>query len=252
MGTAAATVAQTLPRLSSPILNINKFTGVVKMQTVFRKEKNSDNPYVMVNKGVANDERLSWQARGLMLHLLSLPDDWQIYESELVKRAPNGKSSLKSIIKELMGYGYIERTSLRTTKGQFNGYEYRVYEDCTRVRFSDNGLSDNGKPATTNNNLTNNKTTNTLPHSANDAYIFFSVLEEQDLVRQANTILETGREKITEENYQECLYQIEQAIEDHGIDDLNEFIRKYKKEKKQGRSVENFTKYLELYQRGVR
>ena len=219
------------------------------MQTVFRKEKNPDNPYVMVNKGLANDTRLTWQAKGLMLHLLSLPDDWQIYESELVKRAPNGKSSLKSIIKELMDYGYLDRGSLRNAKGQFNGYEYRVYEDCNRVRFSTNGLSNNGQPATTNNNLTNNNKTDILHQSEIDDYVFFSNLEDQDLVNQANTILQTGREKITKLNYQECLYVIESIIDEFGIDEINKYLRQYQKEKKKGKSVENFVSYFERYRR---
>ena len=121
----------------------------------------------------------------------------------------------------------------------------------TNVPIWYNHLANLGLPSPETNTETK-KETNTLPQSEIDAYIFFDDTEEQDLVQQANRILETGREKITKPNYQECLYQIETAIEDHGIDELNEFIRKYKQEKKQGRSVENFIKYLELYQKGVR
>jgi len=215
----------------------------VKMQTVFRKEKNPENPYVMVNKGVANDERLTWQARGLMLHLLSLPDDWQMYEVELVKRAPNGKSSLKSIIKELMGYGYIERSSLRNTKGQFNGYEYRVYEDCNRVRFSDNGLSNNGKSATTNNNLTNNKNNNNLQISEKSAYLFFNDLKETDPVRLWNEKIESGRSKISISNYN----KVRKRLEPLSPWDIQADVNKYLKDKPKGRSMENFIKHMDRY-----
>ena len=49
----------------------------------------------MINKEMAQDKTLSWKARGLLLYLLSLPDDWNIYESELIKHATDGRDSTK-------------------------------------------------------------------------------------------------------------------------------------------------------------
>lgn len=89
--------------------------------------------------------------------MLSLPDDWRIYESELVNHGSDGISSLRSGVKELIDNGYIKRIQLRNDKGHFIGYEYDVYEVSTEIRKSDNGNSKNGKSNTTNNDLTNNK-----------------------------------------------------------------------------------------------
>lgn len=129
---------------------------------VFRVKKDKENPYVMLNKEFLNDDKLSWKAKGVLAYLLSLPDDWQIYESEVVKHSKDGKDSLKSAIKELMANGYLEREQTRDEKGCFKGYDYVVNESSNRSGFSNNGRSDIGEPATTNNNETNNNKTNII------------------------------------------------------------------------------------------
>jgi len=133
--------------------------------TIFRTVKNKDNPYVMINKQFLNDERLSFKAKGILAYLLSMPDDWKIYEAELVKHNKDGLTSLKSGIKELIELGYIVRTKVRDKEGKFKGYEYCVYEVPAEIGKSDlgkpnNGEPVNGQPHTTNNNITNNNLTN--------------------------------------------------------------------------------------------
>lgn len=49
---------------------------------IFRVYKESGN-FVTVNKDFIHDPNLSWKAKGILLYLLSRPDDWQIYETEL-------------------------------------------------------------------------------------------------------------------------------------------------------------------------
>ena len=134
-------------------------------QTIFRVEKNKDNPYVMINKTMLDDNRLSWKAKGILSYLLSMPDDWQVYESEIQKHASDGIDSLSSGIKELIDKGYIKRERKRNEQGHLKGYEYVIYEVSTesglsKVGLSKVGLSKNGKSKTTNNDLTNNDSTN--------------------------------------------------------------------------------------------
>ena len=160
---------------------------LMKIQrNILRINKDKENPYVMVNKGVVRDEQLSWKARGLMCYLLSLPDDWTIYLDELEKHsAKDGRDSLASGIKELIKYGYIVREAIRTEKGTFSSWTYTVYESPQSIEstpippniepvkpiestingkpdnglstngFSNSGLSNSGKPATTNTYSTN-------------------------------------------------------------------------------------------------
>jgi predicted transcriptional regulator len=130
--------------------------------SIFRVSKNKENPYVMVSKAWINDKNISAKAKGILLYLLSKPDDWKIYESDIVNNMADGKASIKSGIQELIKAGYIKREENRNKKGQFAGYIYYVYESPHRVRFSDIGFPDIGKPATTNNNITNNNITNNI------------------------------------------------------------------------------------------
>ena len=132
----------------------------MKNQTMIRVVKDKENPYVMLNKQFLQDENLSWKSKGILAYLLSLPDDWQIYETELEKHSTDGLSSLRSGLKELMENGYVNRIQNRNGKGQFVSYEYQVHEVSTEMRKTDSGQSYNGKSHTTNNNSTNKKGTN--------------------------------------------------------------------------------------------
>jgi hypothetical protein len=69
-----------------------------------RKDRN----YTVMDNTFLKDVRLSWKAKGVMAYLLSLPDDWQIYLSEIETHSPDGKSSLASAINELKEYGYLK------------------------------------------------------------------------------------------------------------------------------------------------
>lgn len=212
--------------------------------------------YSQVSNHPLQNPELSLKAKGLYAMIesyLSIPN-FILYKNTLIKNMKDGKSAFESTWKELKDSGYLIQYKKRNTDTNCFYYEYELLE-TPHPDFEGMENPVYGKQGSYNNTDTNNTNINNnkpLPQSEIDAYLFFADTEEQDLVHQANRILETGREKITKLNYQECLYQIETAIDEYGIEELNEFIRKYKQEKKQGRSVENFIKYLELYQRGVR
>lgn len=98
-----------------------------KTNTIIRTSKR-ENPYVMIDKYGLNDERLSWKAKGLLAYLLSKPDDWQVYESDLIKRAADGRDSVRTGLRELEKFGYLSRRQIRGENGSFGHMEYIVYE----------------------------------------------------------------------------------------------------------------------------
>lgn len=127
-----------------------------------RTHKNKN--YTVLDNTALKDENLSWQAKGLLSYLLSLPDDWQIYISELQTHAKNGKASTANTINELIDAGYITRSRLKNkSTGKFEGYEYHVYESgCLPYpnnRDTDNPYTDN--PYTENRQLLNTNILNT-------------------------------------------------------------------------------------------
>ena len=127
-----------------------------------------ENPFAQIDKHPLKDENLSWQEKGLLAYLLSLPNDWDLYINELCKHATNGRDSTAAIVSKLIKKGYIIRERKRE-KGKFKGYDYQVFErpDLAENWKSVNGKSVNGKtvnekPETTNNNLTDNNLNNNV------------------------------------------------------------------------------------------
>ena len=94
---------------------------------IFRVEHRDK--YTVTDNATPQDTRLSWKARGVLWYLLSMPDDWQVYETALANQSDkDGIRIVRAAIAELIGYGYIERRQKRNERNQFSGYEYIVYE----------------------------------------------------------------------------------------------------------------------------
>jgi len=76
-------------------------------QNIFRvvKDKNS----VITDKQCLEDKLLSWKAKGLLCYLLSLPDDWDIYLSDLENTFENFKDETNSALNELIIHGYVKK-----------------------------------------------------------------------------------------------------------------------------------------------
>lgn len=94
---------------------------------IYRKER-VPGQFVSVDKEYIYDYRLSMKAKGIMTYILSRPDDWQFYVTEIVKNTKDSKDAISTGIKELMDCGYIERYRKRDEKGVLREYVYLVYE----------------------------------------------------------------------------------------------------------------------------
>lgn len=94
----------------------------------FRIQKNSENPYVMLDKFSINDPSISWKAKGLLAYLLSKPDDWQVYERDIIAHARDSRDSVRAGLKELEAAGYIVREQVRNRHGRFAEKRYQVFE----------------------------------------------------------------------------------------------------------------------------
>lgn len=76
-------------------------------KTIFRVEKNKDNPFVMIDRRPIENPKLSWKAKGILAYLLSRPDNWVVRLGDLVKRSPDGAHAVRQAIKELRAVGHI-------------------------------------------------------------------------------------------------------------------------------------------------
>lgn len=134
------------------------------------KSKSAGN-YTVIPNEILRSTNLSWQAKGLMCYLLSLPDDWVLYKEELHSHSSDGRHCTRSSFKELENNGFILSVEVRNELGQFKGYNYIVYEIPTNKSepISENPISDttisvnlkseNETLLNTNNTNTNNTNT---------------------------------------------------------------------------------------------
>lgn len=73
------------------------------------------------------DYRLSFAARGLLLFMLSHPDDWVFNKKYLENASPAGRYGVKKLLKELEDFDYIKSKAVRQS-GKFSFIEYILYE----------------------------------------------------------------------------------------------------------------------------
>ena len=86
-----------------------------------------DKNFTTINNEFIFNKNMSLKAKGLLCHLLALPNDWELYVEEVEKWHKEGKKAIYSAFKELIDLGYVERNQKRE-KGLFKGYDYIVYE----------------------------------------------------------------------------------------------------------------------------
>lgn len=135
----------------------------MKIKKVYQKR------FTTVDNAVLNDTNLSWKAKGLFVYLWSQADEWEFYETEVVKHSTDGIASLKAGLKELETTGYLKRERKRNEHGHFKENEWILSEQpMLENRMLDNPtyekrILDNRTLTNTNNNNTNynNKLTTT-------------------------------------------------------------------------------------------
>ena len=106
---------------------------------------NKTQGYTVVSNVIVKDIRLSLKDRGLLVTILSLPDNWEFSIAGLASIVNDGKDSIRSSVKRLEGLGYLKRIQVRSDSGQFEGCDWLICEEC----FSNNSPKD-GIPSSEN------------------------------------------------------------------------------------------------------
>jgi DnaD/phage-associated family protein len=70
---------------------------------------------------------LSWKAIGIFAYMWHQPDDWDFYEDELATHVKDGKSGLRTGIKELEATGFLTRKWHRDA-GRFSSFDWILNE----------------------------------------------------------------------------------------------------------------------------
>ena len=97
-----------------------------------RRSKRDSNFTIISNTGM-KDERLSFKAKGLLAYMLTLPDDWVFYESEIAKHSTDGKQAVRTGLKELQATGYLVKEQARNQNGKFSKVDWVVSDEPENV-----------------------------------------------------------------------------------------------------------------------
>ena len=75
--------------------------------------------YTVVANDLIRDTRLSWEARGLLIYLLSQKPEWVVRKTDLERQSQANDFVVSRILKELASLGYIYRERVQNDEGRF-------------------------------------------------------------------------------------------------------------------------------------
>lgn len=76
--------------------------------------------FVIIGNTEARDRRLSFRARGLHHHLLSLPSGWRVTTAELAKDHPEGREAIRTALNELIEFRYVTKVKRQDGHGRWS------------------------------------------------------------------------------------------------------------------------------------
>ena len=99
--------------------------------------------YVVLFRSVAQDSRLSLEARGLFALMVSLPENWEYTVSGLSVKAGCGREKLRRLLRELQTVGYLVREQSHDAGGKFGGNVYVLQDEAPLPENPSNGDEEN-------------------------------------------------------------------------------------------------------------
>ena len=122
--------------------------------------------YTVMSNNHFKEKGMSLKAKGLLSLMLSLPEDWDYSINGLATLSKDGKHSVMEALKELERFGYLIRTRLTNEKGQFQGYDYDIFEEPQERHISEEPNTEN--PYSENPNTDNPPQLNTKASSTEE------------------------------------------------------------------------------------
>lgn len=93
---------------------------------IFKREYESK--FTTVPNDLIQNGDLTWEARGMLVYLLSKPKDWVVMKKDLEKQSPASDYVVSRILKELEDFRYIRREKTKNEKGQWEWHTW-VYDE---------------------------------------------------------------------------------------------------------------------------
>ncbi len=101
-------------------------------QTILRIKNKTDN-YTIVANEIFQRSDISARAKGIYAYIMTLPDDWKLYKSELYTHFSEGITAIDTAFKELETLGYITKERCKGEGGKFAGWDYTIRESVEKT-----------------------------------------------------------------------------------------------------------------------
>lgn len=102
---------------------------VMDEEILIKRTKRKDN-FTIINNKILQNKEMSFAAKGLLCYILSLPDDWILYNSKIMDDFSVGRDRLRRWFKEIEKSGYLCRIDrIRGEDGRYAGLAYLFYEE---------------------------------------------------------------------------------------------------------------------------
>jgi hypothetical protein len=117
-----------------------------------------DKEYVQIPNKLLHDQRLSFESKGVLCLLLSLPEDWSVNKEWIIKQSSAGRDKVTRILGELQKANYLLKQTAHDEQGKITGVDWLVYPYDVQEKLASKavglesratGLTDKGKPTTT-------------------------------------------------------------------------------------------------------
>lgn len=118
--------------------------------------------FTVIDNQPLQDSKLSNKALGLLVRMLSLPDNWKFYEKDLEKRCDkDGREAIHNQMLELQSLGYVTKIRHRSEDGKFAKTDLIVHEQPVPPSTGNPSTvkPSTEKPSTANPQLQNTKST---------------------------------------------------------------------------------------------
>lgn len=95
--------------------------------TVVTRQRSEN--FALIPNAVAEDERLTFEARGLLCYLLAKPNNWKVVIGDIQRAGGIGRDKAYKLLKELRETGYVHLDVQRDANKRISSQQYVVY-DC--------------------------------------------------------------------------------------------------------------------------